>query len=110
MLRHLDSFRRGTFDAADKHYKTTGQNPACVDAFASDVYRSGFVLPFDWTTWDVKQALNEVEAADLETLRKLLTSSVRQERFCGGFLTGICANGTVQKVLLRLEVIAGEGG
>lgn len=110
MLRHLESFHEGAFDAADEHYQQTGQNPTCVDALASDVYRSGFVMAFDWPSWDVKQALNDIDTADLETLRKLLTVFVRKERFCGGFLAGLCSNGMVQKILLRLEVVAGQGG
>jgi len=41
--------------------------------------------------------------ADLQTVRRLLTTRVRKERFCEGHLAGLCESGHIVSVLKRLK-------
>jgi hypothetical protein len=110
ILSFLPAFERGDFRDAHDFYMQSGQNPPRVDELISAVYRSGFVFPFDWIAWDKRGALRAIDTADVLTLRKLMTAFVRGDRFHGGAMPRLCADGTVQKVLHRLSVIAAHGG
>jgi hypothetical protein len=49
---------------------------------------------------------DQIESADVEVLRKLLTTHVRQERFCEGYLAAMFENGHILALLRRLKQIA----
>lgn len=106
MLSFLPAFERGDFRGALDSYMKSGQNPPQVDELISAVYRSGFVLQFDWMQWSSRIALQTVDSADILTLRKLMTCFVRGDRFCGGAMPKRCADGSIQRVLERLHIIA----
>jgi hypothetical protein len=73
---------------------------------------SGAELRFDWVSWqpEAERYVLEparVDAADLETLRRLLTTHVRKERFCEGHLSAMLQVGHLRRVLQRLGVLVG---
>ena len=45
----------------------------------------------------------DVEHADLDLVRALITTCVRQDRFCSGLLGGFARSGFLDRCLLRLE-------
>ena len=66
---------------------------------------TGFLMVFNWHEWldrnegfkDLnKDIQEEIKYADLETLRKLMTSYVRGDRFNEGLLERIVADGKLQ--------------
>jgi hypothetical protein len=108
MLAFLPEFERGDFAAAKKHYVQTGRDLPQVDRLCREVYNSGFVFAFDWLAWkkeEAKSALapDAVAQADMLSLRKIMTATVRQERFFGGFLSSVCSSGLIQRVLERMR-------
>ena len=108
MLAFLPRFEHGDFLDVEAQY-LSGQYPPPVDQLTSEIYDSGFIFPFDWVDWHWRDKLAAVEDADILTLRKLMTSFVRGDRFCGGALAGLCSNGSVERVLRRLKVLAATG-
>lgn len=81
--------------------------------FMQALYNSGWVEPFDWTEWqdEAERFVNEPEAvaaADLDDLRRLLTTHVRKERFCEGHLACMLECGNLTAILRRLKKIRGE--
>ena len=110
LLSFLSAFERGDFKDASDSYMKSGQNPPQVDELISAVYQSGFVFPFDWTSWNWREALKSVDTADLLTLRKLMTAFVRSDRFCGGAMPGLCSDGSVQHILQQLRAFVATGG
>jgi len=110
ILSFLPAFERGEFKDAIDLYMKSGQNPPQVDELICAVYRSGLVFPFNWGGWNWRGALQTIDNADVLTLRKLMTAFVRGDRFSGGAMPGLCADGSVQRVLDRLRVIAAASG
>src|SRR5438876_7945397 len=62
-----------------------------VERFIEALYAEGFVVPFDWGSWQdaAWRYVNQpdlLKDADLDALRKLLTLHVRKDRFVEGHL------------------------
>jgi hypothetical protein len=81
------------------------------------LFETGFLMVFNWHEWlnrnEVFQDLNrdiheEIKSADLETLRKLMTSYVRGDRFSEGLLERIVADGKLHCILSRLQEIRNQ--
>ena len=76
--------------------------------FIAALYQNGWIADFDWPSWQ-DQAIQYVESperiasADLETIRKLLTTHVRKDRFCEGHLAAMFENGHLTALLRRLK-------
>lgn len=80
--------------------------PELID-FAERLSRTGFLLPFDWTSWagEAQKYVNDparIPSASLTTLRKLLTTHVRADRFGGAHLIDLAEKGLLTAVLRRL--------
>lgn len=80
--------------------------------FYEELYNTGFLLVFDWKSWldqneIYKNIANNIEEhvtkADLDTLRKLMTSYIRGDRFTEGLFEGVIINGHITKILTRLK-------
>ena len=85
-----------------------------LSQFHHAVYENGFVISFDWPSWQTQamQYFDEpelLESADLLTLCKLLTLHVRKERFCDGHLAAMVECGHIAAILRRLRGL-GRGG
>ncbi len=80
----------------------------------SGIHEAGLRFPFDWPSWQdeaerIYDEPGELEKADLETIRKLLTLHLRKERFCEGHLAAICESGLMLSTLRRLKALWDEG-
>lgn len=82
-----------------------------VDRFHQVLYESGFLaFAFDWLDWqDTAEEYVEhpkrLAGADLTTLRKLLLTHIRKERFSSGHLAAMIDCGHILAVLQRLDVL-----
>jgi hypothetical protein len=114
ILTFLPKFERPGFSAGEC-ISQKGEFPYCkyapeVHAFISTIYDDGWIYLFDWSSWQ-KEAIkylndpSELESADLDTLRKLLTLHVRKERFCEGHMSEMIKSGHIVAILKRLRMI-----
>jgi hypothetical protein len=75
--------------------------------FRKALHDLGFIRPFDWGSWhEGVRYMHDPEAlasADLDTLCKLLTAHLRQERFCDGHLASMYKCGHLTGILRRLN-------
>jgi len=76
--------------------------------FVRALYENDWVVPFDWPQWQkTGERYTESEAAlqeaDLDVLRKLLTTHVRKERFCEGHLSAMHRCGHLTALLRRMR-------
>jgi len=85
-----------------------------VTEFVEALYEKGWVEPFDWGAWQ-DTAARYVESpamvaqADVETIRKLLTTHARQDRFCEGHLVAMIESGHIAACLRRLRDLRPNG-
>lgn len=83
-------------------------NAPVLHAFEEAAYEHGFVISdFDWSNWaegrELVQHPERITTVPLETIRRLITAHVRAERFSGGHLASMCANGHIAAVRRRLR-------
>ena len=81
-----------------------------VNKFIELVYEKNVVLSFDWMKWKEGQDILEkgegdYSEFDLMTLVKLFTTIVRNDRFCEGYLVSKFEDGTILKILRRIQSI-----
>jgi len=81
-----------------------------VNEFISLLYNTGIVIRFDWIKWseEGKNILSDpklLNNADLLEIRKIFTIIIRRERFCEGALLQKIKDGTVSRLLERLNAI-----
>jgi len=80
-----------------------------IREFLTELDVSGFNLVFDYQAWMEEQTsgfhkdVTFLQKADLDTLRKLMTSHIRIERFVAGHLKELFDNGYMVAFLNRLE-------
>ncbi len=85
-------------------------------AWIHAVYESKLMLRgFDWGNWQQKaQAYLEepelMDTANLDTLRKLLVTHLRKDRFCEGHLASMYECGHLTAIMRRLGQIAEQMG
>ena len=75
-----------------------------ANEFISALYEQGILITFDWQDrWEEakRYELNReaLRTADLLTIRKLLTTHVRKDRFVEGHLASICDQGLLRAIL-----------
>jgi hypothetical protein len=79
-------------------------------AFTATLGKGGWIFVFDWMSWvdDARRIVetDELEGADLVTLRKLFTLLVRRDWFVEGSLGEALESGLVIRILRRLRAIA----
>jgi hypothetical protein len=84
-----------------------------VYEFERTLYRTGFIVRFDWSRWEHEafrfyRDPSLLEAADCGVLRRLLTFHIRKNVICEGHLAGMLRGGQVQAILRRLAALLGE--
>jgi hypothetical protein len=71
----------------------------------------GFIQDFDWMEWGKEanrfEDATQLNAADLQTCVKLLTTYARADRFMDGYLADKISSGQVARVLKRLRKLRG---
>ena len=98
--------------------KETGYFNLCPYAYSEEInqfieatYKYGFILnDFDWGGWrdESQKFLADAEllkSADIKTLKKLLTTHIRADRFVDGHLAAKLDNGHILAILKRLKQI-----
>lgn len=115
ILPYLDAFERMGFTCGQ--WPDDGQSliphfdySDPVAQFVQALYDNGWIEPFDWTAWhdtaaQFVESPERLAAADAPTLRRLLTTHVRQDRFCEGHLAAMFESGHIVAVLRRLKEI-----
>ena len=110
LLSFLPRFERGEFSTSSEQYRTTGQYGEAVEDMIRAISSSDLLLQFDWTSWKDAALYSRdprlVRTADLETVRRLLTTIVRQDRFVGGLVPRVCSSGIMKALLERLAELS----
>ena len=81
--------------------------------FVQALYAQQVVFSFDWPSWQEEAERfvadpEALETADLLTLRKLLTTHVRKDRFVEGHLASVLECGHIVAILRRMGRICEE--
>ena len=81
--------------------------------FIKALYHHRFVVRFDWVRWQTETRefyLNpeHIAAADIFTLRRLLTIYVRMDYFSEGSIAEQFESGQIVRILRRLRDLAGD--
>lgn len=114
VLSYLPVFERQPSDLYEVDVAISMLDPyfyaAEVNQFIQTLYQDGFITPFDWTDWQQEAEAfmrhpERVQATDLETIQKLLTTHVRAERFNSGHLAHTIQTGHILVILNRLAEI-----
>lgn len=91
-------------------FTTSGNIPSHLQLITiMDV--TGFVELFDHTAWsealgwDKVMSPETLATADFETLRKLITTHIRTDRFVHGHWDSLLASGYIAKFLARLQAL-----
>lgn len=112
LLNYLEYFQdsNSTFYIESNGYQLESQE---VSRFREAINDTGFLLVFDWGQWlddnkiykdiDNSSIHDRIMSADLVTLRKLMTSYIRGDRFNEGLFIAVILKGHVTKILLRLQ-------
>jgi Family of unknown function (DUF6508) len=79
-----------------------------VHEFLRACYDHGLIQPFNWPAWvrEGRRYMNDprlVASARLATCIKLITASIRYERFCDGHLGEVIKSGHIAAILRRLK-------
>ena len=119
VLRFLPIFEQPGYSFGEVH-APEGQFPFYAETrevleFVQVLYQTEMVFPFNWNQWQDKARQYMVEpemlaSADLLTLRKLLTTHVRVDRFSEGHLGEMLENGHITAILRHLQQIRDQYG
>ena len=77
-----------------------------VDELTSALYKAGLVVPFNWPDWrGLEQARRDAVAGDLsaDDAVRLITATVRSDRFIDGAISVALAEGSLQGAVGRLN-------
>ena len=92
-------------------------NPATLSKTAQDFvkacYEANLVQPLDWRIWSEEHGRDLksetfIGSADLSTIIKMLTTHIRADRFCEGHILSAMKDGTILRILRRLEEISSQ--
>jgi hypothetical protein len=107
-LPHLESVARGDFEPEISGIGVPGTVQSDrTYAFYQHLYDLGFIQPFDWMNWKGGTLLTESEdqlaAASLEDVHKLIIGHVRVDRFAEGHFDEMVENGFFARAVRRLQ-------
>lgn len=111
LLKYLDFFQRLDAMTCEEGKRNLLECEE-IQEFYTELCNSGFIIVFNWKSWldqneIYKNIENDIEEhlmkADLDTLRKLMTSYIRGDRFIEGLFNGVILNGHITKILTRLK-------
>jgi len=111
LVRYLDFYYKVNEMNAQEAEKYVSDSHE-ITVFIDELYHSGFIIVFDWSGWlkqneKFKNTEDNLDAhimeADLDTLRMLMTSFIRADRFNEGLFERVIIKGHVTAILLRLK-------
>lgn len=99
--------RWGSGSAGLPYVEFTGE----FDEFHGALGRGGWLEPFDWPAWvpEAERFVREpwlIAGADVGTLRRLLTTHFRRDRFVEGHRLAMVENGHMAAILRRLRALS----
>ncbi|WP_242615153.1 DUF6508 domain-containing protein [Paenibacillus solani] len=111
LLSYLDYFQDldSVFGYEANGYMCQSQE---VRNFCTTLDDVGFLQVFNWHEWLAQHEVykdldhpiaSSIMNADLDTLRKLMTSYIRGDRFNEGLFIEVCRKGHIASILLRLR-------
>jgi hypothetical protein len=104
------AWRGGERDAAGVTHMPWFEYAEPVRDFWAALYEHRWVVSFDWPGWqhEAERLLTGggIDTADVATLRRLLTTLVRRDRFVEGFLASAFEQGWIVAILRRAEALA----
>ncbi|MDQ2982064.1 MAG: DUF6508 domain-containing protein [Actinomycetota bacterium] len=120
MLAHLPAFespgfspgewRGGEMTASGARQMPWFELSQDARLFVRSLYEEGWVDPFEWSNWQAEAerivTSDELENADITTIRRLLTLLVRKNRFVEGELGAAFESGLVVRILRRVRTLA----
>lgn len=111
LLKFLDFFQR--IDASNnEEEKRDLLEREEIREFYNELCNTGFIIAFDWKSWlnqnekymNIENDIKEhVMKADIVTLRKLMTSYIRGDRYNEGLFNEVILKGHITKILTRLS-------
>ncbi|WP_028595285.1 DUF6508 domain-containing protein [Paenibacillus assamensis] len=114
LLTYFDYFQHEqTFTVHKNGYEFENDT---VMEFREVLTDTGFLMVFDWMEWlnrhEVYRDINidisdHIKQADMETLRKLMTSYIRGDRFNEGLFITVIKKGIVAAILERVKGLHG---
>ena len=107
----LDAGKKGEDGAITMPYWVMSDE---ANRFHDMLYDRGFIRPFNWVAWrhEAKRLVDDpatLAQANLETICRLLTTHVRQERFCEGYLQAMYNRGHLTAIFRRLASLGPSG-
>lgn len=104
-----DGYQFGEWVTVSGHPPYFSYHPD-VRAFIAALYKEKVIISFDWMSWGDEAQRYQLDSealakVNLLTLRKLLTTHVRADRFTEGHLATMLENGHIVAVLRRLKQI-----
>ncbi len=111
LLPFLDPLTAPGFEPMVPHAETAGLTiyglSPVMSAFVQALYEHQWVdEDFNWPSWQVEAETwfdpTRVATADVQTIRQLLTTHARKERFCEGHLADVLRSGHLPALLRRL--------
>jgi len=121
LMPFLETFEQSGFSSGTWHFPESDELgnivapyysfSEAVCSFTRTLYDNGWVEPFDWVEWQAEankyvDSPELIQSADAETIRKLLTTHVRKDRFCEGHLNAMFEKGHICALLQRLKQIS----
>jgi hypothetical protein len=101
-------YKFGEWVSKEGHFPYFSYNPE-VMKFIQTLYEQNILVQFDWMGWEEGERYasepEALEAADILTLRKLLTMHLRADRFTEGHLASVLESGHITAILCRLKEI-----
>lgn len=78
--------------------------------FVRTLYECGFVVEFNWPDWQdeavhIFESPDLISAADLLTIRKMITVHVRKQRYLDGHISEMVSCGHIAQLLRRVKVL-----
>jgi hypothetical protein len=97
----------GAWSTQPDHFPRFVYHPE-VNDFVRTLYAQGILYVCDWKRWGEEAERYQshpdlLKAADLLTLRKLLTLHVRADRFVEGHLASVLESGHITAILWRMK-------
>ncbi|MFZ5391931.1 MAG: DUF6508 domain-containing protein [Patescibacteria group bacterium] len=79
-----------------------------VQKFRLAAQKSEIIVPFDWRNWEEGRKMLadqdfDFATVDIDTIYKIFTFIIRNDRFCDGFLIKCFESGLILKLLFSLK-------
>lgn len=103
----------GPIDGAEIISRAPASTKDCRRELFDELYGNGWIVVFDWTSWELGRRLYDhpegIAEVDLATLRRLCTTIARAEKFADGTFDLALARGVFASIVRRLGKLRRAG-